>query len=339
MHRPPDHQPLLVVGGAGYIGSHTVRHLVEAGESVVVLDNLSLGHRAALVSPGVELVVGDLGDAEVVERVFATHRIGAVLHFAACSIVGESVTEPLQYYTNNVASPLVLLEAMRRHDCRAFILSSTAAVYGNPVQVPMDESHPRQPINPYGWSKFMLEQVMADCEAAWGLRSVALRYFNAAGAAPDAQIGEDHRPETHLIPRVLMAAAGATESLTVFGRDYPTPDGTCIRDYIHVLDLASAHAAALDHLRRGGESLRCNLGTGRGCSVQEIIALTESVTGRPVPVTFGPRRAGDPPTLVANPARAAQALGWTAAYPDPRFMIETAWQWLTGPRRGRFQDT
>ncbi len=329
-------RPVLVVGGAGYIGSHTVRRLAEAGERVIVLDNLSLGHREAIVSPGVELVVGDLADAALLDALFAAHRFEAVVHFAAFSIVGESVAEPLKYYSNNLGASLVLLEAMRRHDCRAFILSSTAAVYGNPVSVPMDESHPRRPINPYGWSKFMLERVLADCEPAWGLRSVALRYFNAAGASTDGVIGEDHRPETHIIPRVLMAATGEIEALTVFGRDYPTPDGTGIRDYIHVLDLASAHAAALRHLRDGGQSLQCNLGTGRGCSVQEIISLTESVTGLKVPVTFGPRRAGDPPSLIANPALARSALGWKAAHPDPRHMVETAWRWLKGPRRGRF---
>lgn len=329
-------RPILVVGGAGYIGSHTVRHLAEAGERVVVLDNLSLGHRAAVISPGVELVVGDLADAALVGSLFSAHRFEAVVHCAAFSVVGESVAEPLRYYANNLGASLTLLDVMRRHECRAFILSSTAAVYGNPIAVPMNETHPRQPINPYGWSKFMLEQVLTDCEPAWGLRSVALRYFNAAGAAADGLIGEDHRPETHLIPRVLMAVAGEIEALTVFGRDYPTPDGTGIRDYIHVLDLASAHVAALHHLRSGGPSLQCNLGTGHGCSVQEIITLTESVTGRTVPVTFGPRRAGDPPTLVADPSMAKAALGWEAAYPDPRFMIETAWRWLTGPRGGRF---
>jgi UDP-glucose-4-epimerase GalE len=331
-------KPLLVVGGAGYIGSHTVRHLAGAGERVVVLDNFSLGHHDAMVSPGVEVVDGELADAALLESLFAAHGFGAVVHVAACSVVGESLAEPLKYYTNNVGAPLVLLDAMRRHDCRSFILSSTAATYGDPVRVPMDESHPRQPINPYGWSKFMLEQILADCEPAWGLRSVALRYFNAAGAATDGLIGEDHRPETHLIPRVLMAITGEIEKITVFGQDYPTPDGTCIRDYIHVLDLASAHAAALAHLRSGGGSLRCNLGTGRGCSVREIITLAESVTGRPVPLDYGPRRAGDPPSLIADPTLARTALGWQATHPDPRFMIETAWCWLTGPRGGRYSN-
>lgn len=329
-------RPLLVVGGAGYIGSHTVRHLAETGERVVVLDNLSLGHRDAIVSEGVELVVGDIADASLMDALFNAHRFEAVLHFAAFSVVGESVSDPLRYYRNNVASPLVLLDAMRRHDCREFILSSTAATYGSPVRVPMDEGHPRQPINPYGWSKLMLEQILADCEPAWGLRSVALRYFNAAGASADGLIGEDHRPESHLIPRVLMSITGEIGALTVFGQDYPTPDGTCIRDYIHVLDLAGAHASALDHLRGGGSSLQCNLGTGRGCSVREIIAIAETVTGRSVPVTYGERRAGDPPSLVADPGVARSALGWQAAWPDPRFMVETAWRWLTNTRGGRY---
>jgi UDP-glucose-4-epimerase GalE len=330
------HRPLLVIGGAGYIGSHTVRHLAEAGQPVVVLDNFSLGHREAIVTPGVTVVAGELSDAELIESLFAAHHFDAVIHFAACSVVGESVAEPLKYYSNNVGAPLVVLEAMRRHRCQSFILSSTAATYGDPVTIPMDERHPQQPINPYGWSKFMLERILTDCEAAWGLRSVALRYFNAAGASEDGLIGEDHHPETHLIPRVLMAITGEIEKITVFGRDYPTPDGTCIRDYIHVLDLATAHAAALAHLRNEGGSLRCNLGTGRGCSVQEIISLAEAVTGKPVPLDYGPRRAGDPPSLVADPTLARTALGWQAAHPDPRFMIETAWRWLTGPQGGRY---
>lgn len=328
---------LLVVGGAGYIGSHTVRHLAEAGEKVIVLDDLSLGHREAIVTPGVELVVGDLADRAVLEKIFTGHSIEAVLHFAAFSQVGESVADPLKYYRNNVAGTLSLLEAMKNHGCRQFILSSTAATYGAPQQTPMDESHPQQPINPYGRSKLMLERILADCGPAWGLRSVALRYFNAAGAAGDGLIGEDHTPESHLIPLVLMAARGDIGAITIFGTDYPTPDGTCLRDYIHVLDLATAHAAALRHLRSGGAPLQCNLGTGRACSVREIIALAEEITGKKVPVSLGPRRAGDPPLLVADPALARQTLGWQAAHADPRFMVETAWRWMNGPRRGKYQ--
>jgi len=330
---------VLVVGGAGYVGSHAVRHLAEAGERVIVLDNLSLGHREAIVSPDVEVIVGEMADAGLVENIFRRRPIDAVMHFAAFALVGDSVREPLRYYQNNVAAPLVLLDAMRRHECRAFILSSTAATYGVPLTTPMNESHPQQPINPYGWSKFMLERILADCEPAWGLRSVALRYFNASGASLDALIGEDHRPETHLIPRVLMAITGEIETLTVFGTDYDTPDGTCLRDYIHVLDLAEAHARALQHLRAGGPSLQCNLGTGRGLSVREIIDLAREVTGSEVPVVFGARREGDPPSLVADPAGARAALGWHACHQDPRVMVETAWKWLTGPRGGRYRQS
>jgi len=329
---------LLITGGAGYIGSHTTRLLAERGERVVVLDNLSLGHRGAIVQPEVLLVEADLGDAAAVERIFEEENIEAVLHFAAFSLVGESVTEPLQYYRNNTAAPLVLLDAMRRHGCDKFIFSSTAATYGNPVRTPMDETHPQVPINPYGWSKLTLERVLADCATAWGLKSVTLRYFNACGCSDDALIGEDHTPETHLIPRTLLAVAGREPPLTVFGSDYPTPDGTCVRDYIHVLDLAEAHARALTYLRDGGSSTACNLGTGQGASVQEIIQLAEAVTGNAVPRTAGPRRAGDPPVLVADPARARQVLDWTAARPDPRDMIASAWRWISGPRGGRFRD-
>lgn len=327
---------ILVTGGAGYIGSHTVRQLARAGEKVVVLDSLGLGHSQAICEPGVELVVGDMADPALADLLFTSHRITAVLHFAAFSLVGESVQDPLKYYRNNTAAPLVLLDAMQRHGCRQFILSSTAATYGNPQRVPIDESHPQQPINPYGMAKLMLERILADCRTAWGLEHVILRYFNAAGASEDGRIGEDHDPETHLIPRILMAVQGKVDKLTVFGTDYPTPDGTCIRDYIHVLDLAEAHAAALAYLRGGGESLACNLGTGRGCSVKEIITLCEEITGQTVPVEYGPRRAGDPPVLVADPSLAAAKLGWKASHPDPRSMVESAWKWLSGPGGGRY---
>lgn len=329
---------ILITGGAGYIGSHTTRLLAEQGERIIVLDNLQLGHRKAIVSPEVEFVAGDLGDAAVVESIFAKHQIDAVLHFAAWALVGESVQQPLKYYANNVAAPLVLLDAMRRHGTRHFIFSSTAATYGNPVRVPMDEAHPQVPINPYGRSKLVLEHVLADCDPAWGLRHVILRYFNAAGSSEDALIGEDHDPETHLIPRTLMAVAGTCPPLTVFGTDYPTPDGTCIRDYVHVLDLADGHARALAYLRSGGSSTACNLGTGNGVSVQQIIDLAEEITGKKVPREYGPRRAGDPPSLVADPTRAREILQWVAARPDPRTIIESAWRWISGPRGGRLRD-
>lgn len=327
---------LLVTGGAGYIGSHTVRLLAESGEKIIVLDTLELGHREALISPNVELVVGDLGDATVLAKIFGEHEITAVLHFAAYALVGESVSEPLKYYQNNFAKPLVLLEAMKQHGCGQFIFSSTCATYGNPQFMPMDETHPQNPINPYGASKLMFERALLDSESAWGLRTVILRYFNASGCSPDGLIGEDHTPETHLIPRALMAAKGEVGELTVFGTDYPTPDGTCIRDYINVLDLAEAHAAALAYLRSGNASTACNLGTGKGASVKEIIQLAEEISGLPVPVVYGPRRAGDPPELVGNPAKAKAVLGWEAKHKDPRDMVQASWNWLSGPRGGRY---
>ncbi len=328
--------PILVTGGAGYIGSHTVRLVAEQGRKVVVLDNLVFGHQAAIVSPGVELVVGDVGDRELLHGLFEKHRFGAVVHFAAYAYVGESVANPLKYYWNNTAEPVRLLQVMQQHDCRVFVFSSTCATYGVPEKLPITEENPQRPINPYGMSKLMVERILADCGAAWGLRSACLRYFNASGCSADGLIGEDHDPETHLIPRVLMAVTGEIETLEVFGTDYPTPDGTCIRDYIHVNDLASAHARALDHLAAGGESVACNLGTGVGLSVKEIITLAEEITGHAVPVKFGPRREGDPPVLVADPALAREKLGWEAEHRDAREMVRSAWQWMSGANKGRF---
>lgn len=329
---------LLITGGAGYIGSHTVRHLLEQNERVVVLDNLVFGHRGALPLDRVTFIEGDMADAALVEKLFATHKPEAVLHFAAFAYVGESVVDPLKYYRNNLAAPLTLLEAMQRHGCKRFILSSTCASYGDPVRIPIDESHPQAPLNPYGASKWMLERVLRDCDTAWGLKSVFLRYFNASGCHPSGEIGEDHNPETHLIPLVLQAAAGQRESITVFGTDYPTPDGTCIRDYIHVCDLASAHALALKYLREGGDTIAVNLGTGRGFSVKEIIATAEAVTGRKIPVVFGPRRAGDPSELVADPSRAMEILRWQAVHLEPCEHIDSAWRWMNGAQRGHFAD-
>lgn len=330
--------PLLVTGGAGYIGSHTVRHLLDQHERIVVLDNLVFGHRGALPMDRVTFVEGDMNDAALMERLFAEHKPEAVLHFAAFAYVGESVTDPLKYYRNNLAAPLTLLETMQRHDCMRFIFSSTCATYGDPVRIPIDETHPQAPVNPYGASKWMLERVLRDCGHARGLKSVFLRYFNASGCHPSGEIGEDHNPETHLIPLVLQAAAGDRESITVFGTDYPTPDGTCIRDYIHVCDLASAHALALKYLRDGGETIAVNLGTGRGFSVKEIISTAESVTGKTIPVKYGERRAGDPAELVAEPTLAEKVLGWKAENLDPRAHIESAWAWMSGNRRGRYED-
>ncbi len=330
--------PLLITGGAGYIGSHTVRHLLEQNERIVVLDNLVFGHRAALPLDRVTFIEGDMADAALVEKLFAAHKPEAVLHFAAFAYVGESVADPLKYYRNNLSAPLTLLEAMQRHGCKRFILSSTCASYGDPVRIPIDESHPQTPVNPYGASKWMLERVLRDCDTAWGLKSVFLRYFNASGCHPSGEIGEDHNPETHLIPLVLQAAAGQREHITVFGTDYPTPDGTCIRDYIHVCDLASAHALALNYLRKGGATIPVNLGTGRGFSVKEIIATAEAVTGRKIPVVYGPRRAGDPSELVADPSRAMEILRWQAAHLEPREHIDSAWRWMNGAQRGHFAD-
>jgi UDP-glucose 4-epimerase len=330
--------PVLVTGGAGYIGSHTVRLLASQGYKVVVLDNLVFGHREAIVDDGVELVVGDIGDKELISGLFDRHGFAAVIHFAAYAYVGESVTNPLKYYRNNTCAPLALLEVMQEKGCKSFVFSSTCATYGVPETIPIVETTHQDPINPYGRSKLMLEWILRDCDTAWGLHTVALRYFNASGSSPDGKIGEDHNPETHLIPRVLMAVTGEISHLDVFGTDYPTPDGTCIRDYIHVDDLASAHAAALSHLSSGGASVACNLGTGVGVSVKEIIAAVEEVTGRPVPVKYSPRRAGDPPQLLADPSFAKQTLGWTAAHKDVRDMVRSAWAWMSGPRKGRYES-
>lgn len=329
---------LIITGGAGYIGSHTVRHLLEQNERIVVLDNLVFGHREALPLDRVTFIEGDMADAALVEKLFAEHKPEAVLHFAAFAYVGESVADPLKYYRNNLAAPLTLLEAMQRHGCKRFILSSTCASYGDPVRIPIDESHPQAPVNPYGASKWMLERVLRDCDTAWGLKSVFLRYFNASGSHPSGEIGEDHNPETHLIPLVLQTAAGQREHITIFGTDYPTPDGTCIRDYIHVCDLASAHALALKYLREEGDTIAVNLGTGRGFSVKEIIATAEAVTGKKIPVVFGARRVGDPSELVADPSRAREILRWQAAHLEPREHIDSAWRWMNGAQRGHYAD-
>ncbi len=330
--------PILVTGGAGYIGSHTVRLLAGQGRKIVVLDNLVFGHDQAIINPEVELVVGDVGDQDLVRSLFAKHQFGAVIHFAAYAYVGESVTNPLKYYQNNTAEPIKLLQVMQESGCKVFVFSSTCATYGVPDKLPITETNRQAPINPYGTSKLMVEKILEDCGTAWGLRSACLRYFNASGCSPDGLIGEDHNPETHLIPRVMMAATGEIEFLEVFGTDYDTPDGTCIRDYIHVEDLADAHARALDHLAAGGESVRCNLGTGVGVSVKEIISAVEAVSGKTVPVKYGPRREGDPASLVADPSLAKELLGWVAARKDIRDMVGPAWLWASGPNHGRYPE-
>lgn len=318
---------VLVVGGAGYIGSHMVKLLCQRGCEVTVLDDLSAGYRDAVV--GGQLVEGDLGDLALLERVFQDCRPEGVLHFASHIQVGESVREPARYYRNNVFKTQGLLDALVAHQVRGFIFSSTAAIFGEPLQSPIDETHPKNPINPYGRSKWMVEQILGDYDAAYGLKSVCLRYFNAAGADPDGELGERHEPETHLIPLVLRVAAGRQPSITVFGVDYDTPDGTCIRDYIHVTDLCEAHWLALQRLWAGGDSAAYNLGNGNGFSVREVIETAHAVTGRVVPVQYGPRRPGDPARLVADARRARAELGWTPRYADLATLIGHAWRWET----------
>ena len=318
---------VLVTGGAGYIGSHTARLLAESGIETVVYDNLSKGHRWA-VQWG-ELVQGDLADRTLLLETLAKQRIDAVIHFAAFIAVGESMQKPGVYFRNNVVNTLNLLDCMHEAGVGSIVFSSTAAVYGDPVEVPLTENHPRNPVNPYGETKLMIERALHWYGECHGLRWAAPRYFNACGAHPDGKIGEVHEPETHLIPLVLQAALGTRENVGVFGKDYPTPDGTAIRDYIHVMDLASAHIRALEHLQQGGASGAFNLGTGKGLSVKEVIEAAERVTGRTVPVRDCPRRAGDPPELVADASRAFEMLNWKPAYSDIDTIIETAWRWET----------
>jgi len=321
---------LLVVGGAGYIGSHMVKQLSHAGHSVVVMDNLTTGFREMACFG--ELVVGDLADTALLENLFTQHQFDGVMHFAACSLVGESVSKPGKYYRNNVANTLNLLDAMVRHEVRHFIFSSTAATFGEPDYVPIDEAHPQVPINPYGASKLMVERILQDYFTAHGLNSVCLRYFNACGADPEGAIGECHDPETHLIPIILQAASGRRSHITVFGRDYAPHDGTCVRDYIHIEDLSSAHALALDALVKGQQSgaLGYNLGNGLGYSVQQVIDAVVKVVGeddRSIIVEEGQRRAGDPATLVADATQAKSALGWEPQYADLTTIIRHAWAW------------
>jgi UDP-glucose-4-epimerase GalE len=316
---------VLVTGGAGYIGSHACKALARAGHVPVTLDNLVHGHRwAARWGP---LVEGDTRDRERVERVIREHRIDAVVHFAAYAYVAESMHDPGKYFGNNVAGTLAVLDAMRACDVRRIVFSSTCATYGTPQALPIGEDHPQNPINPYGESKRMVERALHWYGAAHGLRSVALRYFNAAGADLDAEIGEDHDPETHLIPLAIGAALGTRPELQVCGTDYPTPDGTAVRDYVHVSDLADAHARALDYLYAGGESTALNLGTGHGHSVRAIVSAVERVARRPVPCRDVPRRAGDPASLIADPGRARALLGWAPQCSDLDTIVDTAWRW------------
>ena len=317
---------ILVVGGAGYIGSHCVRQLLAAGHRPVILDNFVYGHRAA-VPAGVTLHEGNLGDGPFVRRVLEAERIDAVMHFAAYCYVGESVTDPMKYYFNNVVATLHLLQAMREAGVRRFIFSSTCATFGVPATLPIHENLPQAPINPYGQTKLDIEQVLKALAVAHGLSFAVFRYFNAAGAAEDGSIGEDHAPETHLIPLAIDVATGRRPHLQLFGTDYPTPDGTCLRDYVHVDDLSRAHIAACTRLDAPGTQLFYNLGTGRPTSNREVIAAVEEITGRPVRVVESPRRAGDPPALFADSAKARRELGWTVKFPDIRSIVATAWRW------------
>jgi UDP-glucose-4-epimerase GalE len=316
---------ILVTGGAGYIGSHTAMVLAAAGHEPVVFDDMSQGHDWAVKWGPLER--GSLSNPARLAQVFAAHPIDAVVHFAASALVGESMTNPAKYFRNNTVATLNLLDAMRDAGVSTLVFSSTCATYGDPVRVPIDETHPQVPVNPYGESKLMIEKIMRWYGEAYGLRWMALRYFNAAGADPEGRIGEDHDPESHLIPLVIGAAQGARPPVKIFGTDYPTADGTAIRDYIHVLDLADAHLRALDRLRSGAASQAINLGTGRGHSVREVVDTIARVAGKPVPVVESPRRPGDPPELVAAPERARDVLGWTCRYAELETIVRHAWTW------------
>ncbi len=317
---------ILVTGGAGYIGSVTVELLRERGQQVVVLDDLSRGHREALPSD-IPFYEGNIGDRQLVARIAREHRVEACIHFAALAYVGESVAEPKRYFENNVEQGIALLGALLEANVGSVVFSSTCATYGEPKQIPISEKHPQQPANPYGWSKLFMERILASYGGAYGMKFVALRYFNAAGATE--KLGEDHEPETHLIPNVLSVAQGRLAAVSVFGDTYATPDGTAIRDYVHVADLGNAHMLALDYLRAGGNSEFINLGTGHGNSVLEVIEAARQVTQKPIPIRIEPPRAGDPSRLVADSERAHSLLGWRPAYPDLAAIIRSDWDWRT----------
>ncbi|MFQ4146421.1 UDP-glucose 4-epimerase GalE [Chlorogloeopsis sp. ULAP02] len=324
----PGKPTILVTGGAGYIGSHTVLALKRAGYEVVILDNLVYGHRDLVEKAlDVELIVGDTGDRTLLDKLFQSHEIAAVMHFSAYAYVGESVVDPAKYYRNNVVGTLTLLEAMLAASIKKFVFSSTCATYGVPNIVPIPEDHPQNPINPYGATKLMVEQILSDFDVAYDLKSVRFRYFNAAGADPNGLLGEDHNPETHLIPLVLLAALGKRESISVFGTDYPTADGTCVRDYIHVSDLADAHVLGLEYLLKGGNSEVFNLGNGNGFSVKEVIETAKQVTGKDIKVVECDRRPGDPPALIGSGDKARKILGWQPQYSALPEIITHAWQW------------
>ncbi|MEZ5426880.1 MAG: UDP-glucose 4-epimerase GalE [Pyrinomonadaceae bacterium] len=315
---------ILVTGGAGYIGSVTVELLEARGETAIVLDNLIYGHRAA-VDPETAFYLGDIGNRELVRKIVREHEIDACIHFAAFAYVGESVTKPSIYFQNNVAQGISLLDALTETDVKKIVFSSTCATYGEPQKIPIDETHPQNPTNPYGWSKFMMERILESYDRAYDLKFVALRYFNAAGATE--KCGEHHDPETHLIPNVLLAADGQLPFVSVYGGDYPTPDGTCIRDYIHVADLGDAHLRALDHLRSGGDSTHINLGNGLGFSVLEVIETARRVTGREIEAKIEAKRPGDPSRLIADAGKAAEILGWEPKLAELEKIIGSAWAW------------
>lgn len=326
-HPPSTDACVLVAGGAGYIGSHMVRALQDAGHRTLTLDNLSSGHRDAVRGAFIE---GDMGDRSAVDRAFSEHDIDAVMIFAGSIQVGESVERPALYYRNNVSNVLTLVDAAVDHGVKRVVFSSTAAIFGEPQYTPIDESHPCQPLNPYGQTKMMVEQVLADYDRAYGLKSACLRYFNAAGAHPDGSLGERHDPETHLIPIALEVAMGLRPHLSIYGDDYDTPDGTCVRDYVHVTDLCEAHLLALQWLCSGRSSLRLNLGNGQGFSVRQVVESVRRVTGRPVPVQVCARRPGDPARLIANSALAMHTLGWQPRYQHLDAIVATAWAFVQG---------
>lgn len=316
---------ILIVGGAGYIGSHLNKEISKKGIETVIFDNLSYGHRDFIKWGTYEQ--GDLGNIENIRSVFRKYPIEAVMHFAAFTYVGESVEDPQKYYMNNVKNTLNLLQVMLEENVKYFVFSSTCATYGNPVEIPITENHPQNPINPYGKGKLMVETVLKDYSDAYGLKYASLRYFNAAGADPDGEIGELHDPETHLIPLILDVAAGKREDVKIFGTDYDTPDGTCIRDYIHVTDLAEAHILALEYLQKGSESDVFNLGNGNGFSVKEVIETAKEVTGKDIKAVEADRRPGDPPVLVGSSKKAKETLNWNPKYDELSKIIETAWKW------------
>lgn len=316
---------ILVTGGAGYIGSHTVLYLQEKGEEVIVLDSLKKGHRDAVMDTS--FYRGELSNESLLDEIFQKHNIDAVIHFAAHSLVGESVENPLKYYENNVIGTYHLVKKMVEHEVKNIVFSSTAATYGEPDSVPIQEDDSTIPTNPYGETKLAIERMLKWSDGAYGLKSVSLRYFNAAGADPEGRIGEDHDPETHLIPIVLQVALGQREKAAIFGEDYPTEDGSCVRDYVHVMDLAAAHYLSVQRLKRAGKSAVYNLGSGNGFSVKQVINTCKKVTGKDFPVESAPRRAGDPAVLIASSNRAQEDLGWKLDYPSLEEMVEHAWRW------------